>query len=118
MSLETTLTALLRQCCPRVYVGAARDVVTRPYVVWARIGGQALAYMEGALVATRNADVQVEVYADRQDEADAIAQEIERVLVETDAFSAEALGESTTVPPDTTLSLYGTQQDYTIWAPR
>lgn len=118
MSLETTLTTLLKQCCARVYAGAARDVVERPYVVWTRIGGTPQAYMEGTLVDIRNADVQVEVYADRQEQADQIAQEIERLLVETELFAGEALGESATVPPDITLSLYGTQQDFSIWAPR
>lgn len=117
MSLETAVVALLKTCCPRVFTGAAEAGTARPYIYWQRIGGASTSYLEGALTDLRNAHLQIDTAADSALAADTLAQLIERTLVEAATVQAEALGESqSTHEPE--LRIYGTTQDFSVWAPR
>jgi hypothetical protein len=117
MSLETSLYTVLASICPRVYPDVAPTSTTRPYLTWQQIGGQAPTYLEVAVVDKRNAEVQVNVWADTRAAANALALQIELALTTATAFQAKPIG-AFFATQDEDVKVYGTNQDFTIWAAR
>jgi hypothetical protein len=117
MSIETSLYAVLAAICPRVYPDVAPAGVARPYVTWQQVGGQAPTYVEVAVVDKRNADIQVSVWAETRIAANALALQIEVALTTAAAFQAKPLG-ALFARHDQDVNLYGTNQDFSLWAAR
>lgn len=117
MSLETQLTTLLRTLCPRVSPDEAPYGTPQPYITWQQIGGPAPVYLEGALPDKRAALIQINVWDDRRDQANALALQIEAALVAATVFQAQPRGAFMATTDDATQAR-GTMQDFEIWAPR
>ena len=116
MSLSKTL---YQQLGPLVSDRCFPDVAPlsthRPYITWKRIGGTVINYDSGEPPDIRNPHVQVNVWADTREGADALAMQVEVTLRQTPSISARPLAESTaTHDPD--LKLFGTIQDFSIWS--
>lgn len=117
MSLESDLYAALSAVCARVYPDVAPTNTARPYVTWQQIGGQAPSYLERAVPDKRNAEVQVNVWAATRSEANALALQIEAALTAATAFQSKPVG-ALFATHEEDLNLYGTNQDFSIWAAR
>lgn len=118
MAAETLLPSLLGPLVGgRVYPDVAPEGAGLPRIVYQQVGGQALVYREGTLPTRENGRYQVACWAAARLEAVALAQQIEAALVATPAMQAEPIGARLSrQDPDT--SLYGCQQDFSIWSPR
>jgi hypothetical protein len=117
MTLETSLTTLLKLECSRVFPDFAPVNTTRPYVTYQHIGGSALRYMDGSAADKRHCIVQVNVWSSKKSEALTLARAIEERLAETNVFQAIPQGEPIgQAEPD--FEMYGTIQDFSIIALR
>jgi hypothetical protein len=117
MSLETQLFTLLTPVCPRVYPDFAPVTTQRPYVTFQQIGGQAVNHLDRLVPNKRNANIQINVWSDTRLEANTLAQSIEDVLRMTTVFQAEP-SSAITADFDADIPVYGTIQDFSIWADR
>lgn len=117
MSLESDLFAALGALVSnRCYPDVAPIKTARPYITYQMVGGQAVSYLESAVVGRRNARMQINVWADTRAAAMTLARTVEDTLVTNTSLRAFVLGapvssfEDETSPP-----LYGTRQDYSVW---
>lgn len=118
MTVEASLYALLAPLCSnRVFPDVAPTSTTRPYITYQQIGGQSPWFLGRALPSKHNAVVQVNVWASTRIAAAALALQVEYTLVAATAFDAEPIG-ALVSDYDEDLGLYGTRQDFSIWANR
>lgn len=117
MTLEESLTALLRTICPRTFRGFARTNTELPYCTYQRIGGQSVDFLDNTIPSKRNADIQVNVWSSSQAEADALIGQMEAAMRASSAFQARAVAESSD-DFDADMERYCARQDFTIWADR
>lgn len=116
MSMETQLVALLKTICPRVYPDLAPANAATPYVTWQAIGGESLRYGDNTAPDKRNTLMQIDVWAKTRMEATTMIRQIEDAICSS-AWQAEPHGESRSTYESDTL-LYGSSQDFDIWATR
>lgn len=117
MSMESDLTTLLKTICPRVYPDVAPANAATPYVTWQAIGGEALRYGDNTAPDKRNTLLQVDVWAKTRREATTMIRQIEDAICASSAWQAVPQAESrSTYEPDTLL--YGSAQDFDVWATR
>ncbi len=117
MSLESALTGLLNTICPRVYPDLAPAGAVTPYITWQAIGGESLRYGDNTAPDKRNTLLQINVWSKTRMEATTTIRQIEEAICASSAWQAEPSGESrSTYEPDTLL--YGSAQDFDIWATR
>lgn len=117
MSLESDLVTLLKTLCPRVFPDVAPTDTQRPYITWQQIGGDAPVYVEGATPNRRNAQVQINAWADTRAQANALSLQIEAALVAATGMQAQPQG-ALIAAHDEDTDLRGAQQDFSIWALR
>lgn len=117
MSLESDLVTLLKTLCPRVFPDVAPTDTQRPYITWQQIGGEALVYVEGATLNRRNAEVQINAWADTRAQANALSLQVEAALVAAAGLQARPQG-ALIAAHDEDTDLRGAQQDFSIWAIR
>lgn len=117
MSLESDLYTILAAQCARTYPDVAPVDTVRPYVTYQQIGGAAPQYVEAAVVPARNALMQINVWAATRASANALALAIEQALTEATTLQAKASA-ALIATHDEELDLYGTIQDFDIWASR
>lgn len=117
MSLESKLFTELVALCPRVFPDVAPAGTQRPYVTYQQIGGDPSHYTEGTVMAKVNAFMQINVWHDGREQANALMRAIEAALLASTAFQAE--------PQSALISGYeedtetrSAQQDFSIWADR
>lgn len=80
MALESDLMTVLKTCCPRVHVGTAPYGVAMPYVTWQHIGGDVLDWLDNTVADKRNAQIQINSWAERPLAAFELLQSIEAAL--------------------------------------
>ena len=80
MSLETDLMTTLRSVCPRVSIGTAPYGTEAPYVTWQHIGGDPLEWLDNTVADKRNAQIQINTWADTPLQAFVLMQAIEAAL--------------------------------------
>lgn len=117
MSLETDMVVALKQVVSRSFPVTAPYDTELPYLVWQRIGGKASAYLDEPLPESRNASVQLTVWAATL--LDAIGL-MNAALVALDAqpmLQISLLGEQRDAYDDGD-ALMGVQQDISVWGAR
>lgn len=116
MSLETDLSALLLTVCPRVSADVAPAGTAKPFITWQQVGGDVIQPISG-LPDKRNALVQINCWAERRADANALALAVEAALVGTTVFVARPQSALVATNDDDT-DLRGAMQDFSIWAAR
>jgi hypothetical protein len=117
MTLEEKLHAALFTLCPRTFTDFAPFDTTRPYVTYQQIGGDAVAFQDGAVASKENALVQINVWSDTRKEAKALILQIEAALSQSNAFQACAQGAAFN-DFDVDMRRYGSLQTFSVWADR
>lgn len=117
MTIETAIYAALKSLVNnRVYRDLAPQTVTDlPRITFQQVGGAAVNFLEGAPVPSKkNSRIQINVWAERRDDANALARQVADALRAVPALHTTVLGEFIAVyEPDT--FLYGTIQDFSFW---
>lgn len=122
MSIETAVYATLKSLVDnRVYrdvvPGDRRDLL--PRITFQQVGGEAINFLSGDVPSKKNARVQVNCWADRRDDAMALARLAEDALRANTALSTQVLGAATaTFEPRAGANgadLYGSMQDFSLW---
>lgn len=118
MTVEATLFTLLTSLVAgRVYPDVAEEGATRPYITYQQVGGQSVAYTEGALPTSKNGRFQLNAWATTRAGAAALSLQIEAALVAAPTLQVEPLGAPVALyEPDT--RLYGAMQDFSVWSAR
>ena len=117
MTLETALIGLLEGKCPRVFPVVAPFSTPTPYITWQHIGGQSLRYADNTAGDRRNAEIQLNVWADTSYEAFALIRAVEDALCASAALQATPQGE----PMDSFDegdTRRGALQSFSIWGDR
>ena len=117
MALENDLVAVLKPICARVYNGFTPTTTQRPYITFQQIGGKVIPTLAGAPATKENAEMQINVWANSGSEAKGLIKQIEDTLVAAAAFIARPLAASVS-DFDADIPVYGSRQDFTIWADR
>lgn len=116
--IEPELVALLKQVCPRSFPDDAPAGTARPYVIYQVTGGKPQQFIDAKVSNLRNAEVQIEVWADTRSEATTLMLAIEKALVETSGpLQVAALGGMMT-SSEPGIGLYQAQQDFSLWGSR
>lgn len=114
MSLETDLMAVLLAVCPRVYGGTAPFGTHAPYITWQHIGGNPIDFLDNTVADKRNAQIQVNTWADTPMQAFALMQAIEAALrAALDKFVARPLSEPVGAYDDSDVAV-GYLQSYSV----
>lgn len=117
MSLETALYTVLTSQCPRVFPDVAPLTTARPYITWQQVGGEALVFTDDTVPDARNANIQINVWADTRLAATTLALQVEAALIVASTLQARATG-ALIAAHDEDTDLRGCLQDFSIWAPR
>ena len=118
MSLESTLFNTLKTLVSnRVYPDVAPLGVTKPYMTYQQVGGDAPTFLEATVPSKRNARMQVNVWSLTRAEANSLAIQVEAALVAATGIQAKPLGAFVADQEEET-KLFGTRQDFSIWADR
>jgi len=117
VSLETDLYTLLSGLCPRVFPDVAPGDTARPYLTWQQVGGMLISPLGNEVPGKRNANIQINVWANTRIEAVELALQIEAAMIQATAFQARPnMAHIASYEDD--LNLYGTVQDFSVWANR
>lgn len=113
MSLESQIVAALTGLVAnRVYPDIAADGATLPYITYQQVGGDAINFVEGSIPGTRNARVQVNVWAASRAAASTLGDLVEDALrlapLQTTVLGAR-------VATFETKDLRGFRQDFDFW---
>lgn len=117
MSLESQLFTVLSAVCPRTFPDFAPPSTQRPYVTYQQISGEAVNFLGREVPNKRNAVVQVNVWASTRAEAVTLAQNIEDAIRMATVFQGEPVA-APTADYDADVPVYGSSQDFSIWADR
>lgn len=97
MALEQDLMAVLETHCPRVHVGTAPHDTAQPYVTWQHVGGDPIVFLDNTVGDKRNAQIQINTWAETPLQAFTLLQAIEASLRAALAwFVAKPLSEPVT----------------------
>lgn len=117
MNLEEKLTALLKTICLRVKPDFAPINTERPYITYQQIGGQAPDFLDGAVPTIENAEIQINVWADSRMVAKGLMRQIEVALIQAAELQASPVSACVSdFDPD--IPIYGSRQDFSVWADR
>lgn len=112
--MKQALHDVLKTVCPRVHPVRAPHTTPTPYVTFQAYGGISLDYLGNDEPGNRNATVQINVWSDDPEQADAVMRGIETALRVAEAFSASPLGAPRDAD-DPDMELFGASQDFNIW---
>lgn len=120
MTVEADIVTALRTVCPRVSPDVAEWATARPYITWQFIGGTTLRSLNGTPFDKRHTLLQVNVWADRREEALALVRQVETALCDGAApFTARPEGEPVNdVADDIEPKRYASIQDFSIHSTR
>ena len=117
MTAESTLAALLKTLCPRVYPDIADDGTVAPYITYQALGGESLRYGDNTAPDKRNTLMQISVWSVTRSESLSLIHQAEESICASSAWQGAPQGEAmSTYEPDT--KLYGSIQRFSIWATR
>lgn len=98
----------------RVYPDVAPAGVARPYLVYQKVGGEVIEPLDGSLPSKFNGRYQVAAWGISRATIAALILQVEAAMV---ALGARPIGSSVSDYELDTL-LYGSRQDFSIWADR
>ena len=114
MSMESTLSTLLKTICPRVFPDVIKGVVAAPYIIWQGIGGESIRYGDNTAPDKRDTLMQISVWAMSRMEALTLIRQAEAALCAA-SFQCVPEGEPVnTYESDT--ELHGSIQRFSIFA--
>lgn len=113
--LEDTLGPLVGG---RIYPDFAPTIVTKPFIVYQEISGEAPIFLERALPSKKNGRFQINVWATTRIAAAALQLEAESAMVLATAFQAKQVGGRTATSDPEDTKLRGYRQDFTVWSDR
>lgn len=117
--MKARLCAVLAAVCPRVYLhGTAPAAVARPYITYFKIAGEAVNYVDDAIPDAQNAAMQINVWADRQIDADAMIKQIEDAIRTAKTLQGRPMSAAIDAAYEPGTKLCGSIQRFDIWAPR
>jgi len=119
MSLESDLFNTLKALVGnRFYPDVAPSGVVKPYGTYQQVGGDAPTFLSG-VPSKRNARMQINFWSLTRAEANALAVQAEAALeaATSAVFQAKPLGAFVADQEEET-KLFGTRQDFSIWADR
>lgn len=118
MTIEADIfTALTGLVAGRIFPDFAPLSTTRPYIVYSKVGGEAVSYVDDTVPDKQNGHYQFNVWADTRAQASSIALSVESTLVTALTMQARPNGAPTALSePD--YKLYGSMQDFSIWSAR
>lgn len=115
MSLEPQIfAAIAGLVADRVYPDIAPEKTQLPYITYQQVGGDAVNYTDKTVPNSRNARVQVNVWAATRLAASALADQVEDALRVVTSFDTEVLGARVSVYEQDT-KLRGARQDFSVW---
>lgn len=117
MTLEATLTAILKEISPRTFADFAPTATPRPYITFQQIGGQTIPVLGSVVPNKENAEMQISVWADSRSAAKTAIKQIEAALIATSNFIARPLAAAAS-DFDADMERYCSRQDFSIWADR
>lgn len=117
MSMESTLDALLKTVCARVFPDVAPAGTATPYATWQGIGGETIRFIDNTAGGKRDTLMQVSIWSKTRSEALTLIRQIEDLLCASSAFQCRPEGESVSIYESDTL-LYGSIQRFSILASR
>ena len=116
MTAESTLAALLKTLCPRVYPDVAPDGTVAPYITYQALGGDSLRYGDNTAPDKRHTLMQISVWSTTRGESLSLIRQAEESICAA-SWQAEPQGEAaSTYEKDT--KLYGSIQRFLIFAAR
>lgn len=115
--VETDIFNLLKTLVPNVFPDVAPNGTPLPYATYQQVGGLVINYSDAATPNKQHGIFQVNIWAATRLEAKALALQVEDAFRASSAFVARPDGAPISqYEPDT--QLYGTLQDFSIWADR
>ena len=117
MSVEQQLFDALKVLCPRTFPDFAPVSTPRPYITFQHVGGQSLRYIDNTAANIRHSEIQINTWGDTRLSTMTLARQIEDALCASTAFQATPNGEPVG-DFDADIPVYGTRQDWNIFAPR
>ncbi|MNS19686.1 hypothetical protein D3C72_514090 [compost metagenome] len=118
MTVEASIFSLLSPLVGgRVFPDVAPYNTLRPYITYQQVGGHVIRPLGKEVPDKQNGFFQVNTWADRRAEAAALALQIEAAFVTAAVFSAKPMS-APIGTHDEDVSLYGTQQDFSVWSDR
>ncbi|MFT4172821.1 MAG: DUF3168 domain-containing protein [Rhodocyclaceae bacterium] len=91
------------------------DEAIYPLFVYQQIGGRSRRYIDNTRSSTRNARLQVRVWAETREQASALAHQAEDALVASAAYAAVEPVGAFVSDYDDIVKKYGARQDFSIW---
>jgi hypothetical protein len=118
MSISRVIFDLLKGLVgDRVYPDLALENTVRPFIVYQKVGGRAVNFVEATVPSKRNGRFQISVWSETRLEADAIALQAETILRQAAALQTTVLTDPFSAYDELTKSR-GTQQDFSFWFDR
>lgn len=117
MTIETSLyTALKSLVADRIYRDIAPSTVTTlPRITFQAVGGESINFLDSATVPNKRFQrVQVNVWHNQRDAANALAIQVEETLKAYAVLQATSMGAFVAVH-ETETGLYGTIQDFSVF---
>lgn len=117
--MESDLTALLKTACANTFPDMAPAGTVVPWVTYQAIGGQPLRWLDNTPADKRHTLLQINVWTSSRSATLALVRQIEELLCAATVFTAMPASEPiSTAESDLVPPLYGSMQDFDIWAPR
>lgn len=120
MSAEAAIVPLLTGLVSgRIFPDVAPALAGLPRIVYQQVGGESINYTEGTLPDKENARMQIVCWAETRTAAIALMKQTEALILAAPNIQAEAMGaRSSMAETDVEPPLYGSLQDFSIWAAR
>lgn len=111
--LKVRLETLVEEVYPVVAVPEAKT----PYATLQTVGGRPFSFLGNELPSIRNVRVQITLWGPQALVVQAIALQIENLLMSSEELQIEAIG-GPVDDFDESTELFGSRQDFSIWSPR
>jgi hypothetical protein len=110
--------ALAPLVAERVFPGNPEFDTPRPFICYAFTGGDPVQFLDKSRGSKRNARIQVHVWADDFDQAEALMYAAEDALCGASGMDCSPLGEHRDADPPPGLLYAGKTQEFDVWADR
>lgn len=114
MTMEADLHTLLATKCPRAFPTTAPALTATPYVIYQQVGGEVLNPLDNSAPGLRNARMVIRAWSKQREEASTLSDQIEDAMRVATAFKARPVAAKFN-DYDEDLSLYGYEQEYSLW---
>lgn len=117
MTIETTLTTLLKVQCANTFPDFAPAGTSAPLVTYDLLGGESLRYVDTTASNKRHGVYRINAWASTRGASLTLIRAIEDAICASTDWQARPTGESESLF-DAEMKLYGSSQDFDIWGTR